>query len=564
MVASLDGQQCFGLVPDRQASNTNACHLECCLDSFCEVWQFHPAEGCFRGRPHVCLRSDSPFARGALGSRLRQKLEYSDGAAWSSRHGGLGVVPKQAEWLGDQTTFNTFEPVEPYTNGPEVVRLEGSNGETFMVRRHGPGPLQLDVSVSCWSLTRTPDTCCRPVNPQSCWTAIEHRDRCCNLGSSEVMPSSAHKYYNVFVMISSDMPQGELQAWSDVVPGVDVDEATFAAKRRRWGVGHNTPSRSCANLHSRTSMSAEATAARWGVDAEEGDGGIGIRPLVRLLREVGIVLSRTFINIGAGTCMPPDPLYHLLQSSDGIGFIGLAVDMNAHDLWHCAHAMRSAPSTTVTVNTPVEPQTVAARLAPYLPRIFRGMNASLAAADGAAAPLPPLSALDVLVVDIDACDCLVTEELLYIVQPKILVLEIAFHIPPPFRFSLQHDPVKSTNWLHNYNVHEFQPVSGCSLSFALHRLRPHGMHLLHLTDQDAVFVHSSIALALGERLGVRFPQDEFACYRQSALWMQMPASRVREWFFAGHPLDSLGNIWTNLTRMSEAAGRADAPFSLDY
>merc|ERR1712032_1341347 len=81
-------------------------------------------------------------------------------------------------------------------------------------------------------------------------------------------------------------------------------------------------------------------------------------------------------------------------------------------------------------------------------------------------------------------------------------------------------------------------------------------------EQDAVFVHSSVALALGERLGVRFPQDEFACYRQSALWMQMPAARVREWFFAGHPLDSLGNIWSNLTRMSEAAGRADAPFSL--
>ena len=42
--------------------------------------------------------------------------------------------------------------------------------------------------------------------------------------------------------------------------------------------------------------------------------------------------------------------------------------------------------------------------------------------------------LDVLVVDVDGVDCLIIEELLQIVRPKILQIEVVAHIPPPLPF----------------------------------------------------------------------------------------------------------------------------------
>merc|ERR1719421_1796117 len=100
-------------------------------------------------------------------------------------------------------------------------------------------------------------------------------------------------------------------------------------------------------------------------------------------------------------------------------------------------------------------------------------------------PLP----LDLLVVDIDGVDCVVTEELLEIVQPKVLVVEIAFHFPPPFRFSSQYDPVQSQETQDVYDVSRLNPADGCSLSYAIHAFRGHGYLFSLVTDMDAVFIH---------------------------------------------------------------------------
>ena len=54
--------------------------------------------------------------------------------------------------------------------------------------------------------------------------------------------------------------------------------------------------------------------------------------------------------------------------------------------------------------------------------------------------------LDVLVVDVDGVDCLIIEELLQIVRPKILQIEVVAHIPPPFRFSLHWHASHSPDW----------------------------------------------------------------------------------------------------------------------
>ena len=54
------------------------------------------------------------------------------------------------------------------------------------------------------------------------------------------------------------------------------------------------------------------------------------------------------------------------------------------------------------------------------------------------------------------------------------VVEITFHIPPPFRFSLQYDRTRSATWQQNYSVSQLNPASGCSLSFAIDKFRPFG------------------------------------------------------------------------------------------
>eukprot|EP00971_Amphidinium_carterae_P196380 3896360-Amphidinium_carterae.1 len=168
--------------------------------------------------------------------------------------------------------------------------------------------------------------------------------------------------------------------------------------------------------------------------------------------------------------------------------------------------------------------------------------------------------LGVLVVDIDAWDCSVVEEILHRVKPLVMVVEMAFHIPPPFRFSMQYAE-RSKEQLDNYDVDWLMPASGCSLSFALHAFRPHGYFLLRITGTDAIFVHAAATPCLEAVLGARFPIDEFSCYRRSQLWMQAPAMNVRDWFFAKHPSLAFGKIWSNLTRMNQEGGRAHQPFT---
>eukprot|EP00913_Durusdinium_trenchii_P001170 g1076.t1 len=171
--------------------------------------------------------------------------------------------------------------------------------------------------------------------------------------------------------------------------------------------------------------------------------------------------------------------------------------------------------------------------------------------------LPPWP-LDFLVVDIDGVDCLVVEELMQLVRPKVMQLEIAFHFPPPFRFSMHWDSEKSPRWNDEYDIDRLNPVSGCSLSYALHKFKPFGYHLLRLTPADAIFVHESVAPIMESGLGTKLPQDEFLCYRSSTLYAQMPGNYVREWFYAPHPATAFSRIWSNISSLNKEIGREDA------
>ena len=91
-------------------------------------------------------------------------------------------------------------------------------------------------------------------------------------------------------------------------PGPVIDEEAFKSTQLRFRLGWNPPGAICP---SRTLS----------------DGSLILWPLVALL-VASTSMSGTFLNIGAGTCEPPDPLYQLLASPEGRGFVGLAVESN--------------------------------------------------------------------------------------------------------------------------------------------------------------------------------------------------------------------------------------------
>lgn len=539
VLETLHRRHCYGLTAVPGISSSDLCSASCCAQVICEVWQYHPDEGCFQGRPHTCAEhTNSHFSNGATGARLRQvidadRIQSPDNA-----------VDAEMIWVGDRNSFATYEPIEPYAS-IYTQQFQVDNGHTYIVRRSGPKLHQMDVSISCWAQPmRTPDNCCGPGVEINCWSNLAYRERCCTLGFTEMEPT-IRAWHDVYLMISADMQPSELRMWDSMVPKIDIDEEAFLEKRLRWRVGSNEPGWQCA-------YTSEATGAQF---AENGinvdDSPAGVRGLFRFLQVLGVEFSHTFVNIGAGTCEAPDPVYHLLQSPEGAAFRGLAVDGNLEDLKQCRFAA-DGTGQAIAVHATIDPITVRARL--------RNQIRSLFGPD----PGPPPWPLDILVVDIDSCDCLVTEELLQLVQPKILVLELVFHIPPPFRFSLLYDAVLSEVKQDEYDVEKFNAASGCSLSYALHHFRPYGMHLFRLTDQDGVFVHESVVPLIERALSITFPQDEFLCFRQSRLWMQFPALYVREWFFEGHPSASLGRIWSNLSRGNALVGHPKLPFVLDY
>eukprot|EP00928_Gymnodinium_smaydae_P082527 TRINITY_DN65867_c0_g1_i1.p1 TRINITY_DN65867_c0_g1~~TRINITY_DN65867_c0_g1_i1.p1 ORF type:complete len:597 (+),score=87.28 TRINITY_DN65867_c0_g1_i1:246-1793(+) len=515
------------------------------MDSTCEVWQFHALEGCYRGQPFLCAATGDAFALGSTGARLR-----------SLRGGRLArTLPgpfRGIEWQGDQRRFSTYESVEPYAHGPQVNTVTVQDGTRVLVRRHGPH--SVDISMSCWSNDRLPSLCCPTQGgvgegatfsrhaTTSCWASEEDGQRCCSLGVRVDAETGYTNWYDVFLMATADLSEEERQAWEGAVPPIRIDEEAFARKRRRWRAGLAEASHYCA-------------CGRGATDREV------MSELIPQLIRSQVRLSRTFVDIGAGRCGPPDPLHALLAAPEAVaeGFHGLAVDMSAEDVAACSSSLGPVNATARSLAVAVDPATVQATLRPELEDLFDGSSTT------SGHPWP----LDLLVVDIDGCDCPVTAELLQLVTPKIIVLEINFGVPPPFRYSMLHDASRLDTVRRDYEGDSYDPAAGCSLSYALHMLRPFGFHLLRLARQDAIFVHESVGhafegLADGPLGAARLPLDEMECFRRSSLWMQLPAVYVQEWFFTSHPGLSLARIWSNMSVVNKARNRSGVPFALDY
>ncbi|CAJ1360607.1 unnamed protein product [Effrenium voratum] len=497
------------------SAGPEACRAACCDDQDCEVWQFNAFYACYRGKSDICMRTADTFAADSVGERLR--------GAKAGPQSGL-------VWAGRRQAYAELMDVD--TSGPRSQTLQGLDGGVYHLWRHGA---RLEVDVSCWSHNRHPEWCCEWNGPplRTCWgQAAALAAHCCKEGMSE----DKLMLYNVFARSTSHLTAAELNYFDKLFPDAAVDEAAFNSSRLRWRLGRHPPGSVCASgLGDGSKATVDGSSVLW--------------PLALLLGAFAEVTG-TFVNIGAGTCLPPDPLFQLLASPEGHGFLGLAVEADSTRLARCAEEMARTYATVVPVHLSLDPTTAASQLYPFVAPMF----------PEASRPWP----LDFLVVDIDGCDCLVAEELMQLVRPKVLQLEIAFHFPPPFRFSLHWDAVRSPTWNAEYDIDTLNPVSGCSLSYALSKFKPFGYHLLRLTSADAVFVHESVANAVERGLQLKLPQDEFLCYRSSTLWMQMPSDYVREWFFASHPALVYSRIWANISALSREIGREDAPFTLDF
>ena len=186
-----------------------------------------------------------------------------------------------------------------------------------------------------------------------------------------------------------------------------------------------------------------------------------------------------------------------MTAPEGNGYLGLAIEADLTRLRKCQVELAASNATIIPVHLSLKPLLIVEQLAPFLRPMF-----------SVAPPWP----LDFLVVDIDDCDCLIAEEILQLVRPKVMMLELAFQFPPPFRFAMHWDIERSRHWHQDYRIDRFNPVSGCSLSYAVQKFKAFGYHLLRLTPADGVFVHESVAPIIESGIGIKLPQDELPVF----------------------------------------------------
>ena len=169
--------------------------------------------------------------------------------------------------------------------------------------------------------------------------------------------------------------------------------------------------------------------------------------------------------------------------------------------------------------------------------------------------------------------------------------------PPPFKFKSNYDPIMAQKWQDKHvslsddyhgHMREAMTSTGMSLSYAVDKLRDtHDLMFLQ-THSDAVFVHkklrghmekgyNSILYSVGsgydyesvvpERHRIKFPVDEFICYKDSSLFFQFDPYYVRMWAFGLEDVHEAaahirGNLSLALVNSSAWAGYD--PYTLTF
>jgi len=275
---------------------------------------------------------------------------------------------------------------------------------------------------------------------------------------------------------------------------------------------------------------------------------LDIMPVVRQLEELGVALSGSFINLGAGDGVGDDPLHTFARERQGAGPM-LAVEAEPAQ---CERHRSNLPWVQLTC-TKVTPQNVKALVWSSFP--------THAARD----------ALDVLKLDLDSFEAFVLEECLWRagLSPKLLLVEVNVGIPPPLEFALLASPQLATSYpkvqlsadlgekTHFFEVNK--PVAGVSLSYLTRRLAPH-FRLLELGSPDAIFVRDDVLQALGQE-----PLDEFQAFEFS--WVDVHGfsrQQVRRWHFDVDEVTALGEVHEYLVDWMQRHLSVSLPFVLSY
>jgi hypothetical protein len=104
--------------------------------------------------------------------------------------------------------------------------------------------------------------------------------------------------------------------------------------------------------------------------------------------------------------------------------------------------------------------------------------------------------LDLFKMDIDGYDCLVIENMLEVLHPKVIAMEVNQFIPPPIKFTVEFDERFVWQDMRKLSCQGAKCTGrgvglyGCSLAYAVRLMESHGYFLLQLDVRDAIFVEN--------------------------------------------------------------------------
>lgn len=592
-IERLDGLHCMGLFGIQLGGGVGpeACRQACCSHTSCEIWQFNPKYGCFIGPASYCLSSDirnpNDFFEASVGERIRVLPPADD----APRPEDERRAPLPELVTGGRDPTNLPKSVHMSNIGgmhccfvamDGIAAISRSLDETILLRLLPPGD-DVEIVEPCWSKTRTPTKCCLVMHPaatargmlgidsarnQACWPerSAEWYRACCIeariVSGSGRMVSYPNLHLAFRAPLSSGWARSEVLEWPIDLP----ERAAVEAEQKRWRFGVHPASPLCPELGTYSVRWGENVSALQVATSNQQYNTKSALVLLDVLVSGGVKSDGTFVNIGAGDCRGTehswDPLYQLLfESRWGPGFVGVALEANAGALLACARLAATSPSAPrrlVPVHAEADPGTVRELLLEHGAPVFPWLAAA-PRRESRSAPAP----LDFLVVDIDSWDCAVAREVLGLARAKIVYLEVAYQIPPPFRFAREHSPSASA-FRSAYSNSRYIASAGCSLSYATWMMAELGYYLLFIHESDAVFVAKELASVFEDAFRMKLPQDEVSCYRQSLLWVHDTISPkyIREWFFTLRPEDMLRHVAGNFSAMSVVEGFSDVPFTL--
>eukprot|EP00747_Dinoflagellata_sp_TGD_P006896 gnl/TRDRNA2_/TRDRNA2_116518_c1_seq1.p1 gnl/TRDRNA2_/TRDRNA2_116518_c1~~gnl/TRDRNA2_/TRDRNA2_116518_c1_seq1.p1 ORF type:complete len:416 (-),score=45.68 gnl/TRDRNA2_/TRDRNA2_116518_c1_seq1:88-1335(-) len=261
-------------------------------------------------------------------------------------------------------------------------------------------------------------------------------------------------------------------------------------------------------------------------------------------------LRLSIVNIGCHDFGSNDPLFPAMQALAAAGghVSGLCIDVDEQALQNASVQLRAwgFPHVAV-VRQEVTPSNIVSLLG--------------------SVPM-----VDVLKIDIDGMDCAVLSAVLDSLPrpPGILIVEVLYDIPPPWRFARRYAPEwPLSEWQAKWIVERLLP--GCNLGYLVTELQHYDYYLYKYNGADTIFVHSTHLAAFRAADGTVFPVDELLCYLMASIHTAMPTVYIKDWLGLGpshlSPLDmhdALLRIWGNITEIQHGGGAERMPFLLDY